>query len=178
MRKFHFHWNVLWFLIKKWSNVVYFRTNRKHDVKNMINNKVNYTINQKLKAIFYCACFCAFSLSQTFQTFFFGSQRRDERKKGFYKRECNFVSVFIHLTFVSVHSSIRRSTQWKQTVIKCKQWLLSCSRRLYRAFILLERLDKLFSIWKWSVLSFLHNGKSYRVIQKPYKSFEFIELKT
>lgn len=41
---FHFHWNIM---ISYQNKAMLFisRTNRKHDVKNMINKKVNYTIN-------------------------------------------------------------------------------------------------------------------------------------
>lgn len=44
------------------------RTNRKHDVKskkNIINKKVNYTINQMREAIFYLACCCALLVSES-----------------------------------------------------------------------------------------------------------------
>lgn len=79
-------------------------TNRKHDVKNIIiNKKVNYTINQKRKAIFYFACFSLFKFQAIF--FHFSPLESQERKEKRSQREKGFVSVFICSTLIPLRSS-------------------------------------------------------------------------
>lgn len=80
-------------------------TNRKHDVKNIIiNKKVNYTINQKRKAIFYFACFSLFKFQAFFSTFL-PSKVKKERKKDLNEKKDSFVSVFICSTLIPLRSS-------------------------------------------------------------------------